>query len=150
MNLISYKEFGKLRLQQFLPKTEITKVWNLEFMDKLWLGETYGFTEFLRPLSSPFKTKSISISFEDLPEETWKGIQEKLNLPFGRNSSLEEIERHLGKPVKFERYTEDRLSYEFITEGEAKFYVSCTLLTNGGLIYVVISNHQQIISEVAY
>ncbi|GAB5553177.1 MAG: hypothetical protein Sapg2KO_27680 [Saprospiraceae bacterium] len=147
MNLISYKEFEKLRLKQFLPKNEITRVWNFEFMGKLWLGEVYGFTEFLRPLLSPFKTRSISISLEDLPEKTWKNMLAKLKLRFAKNSSLEEIESHLGKPVKIEKFTEDRLSYEFITGEKTKFYISCTLLTNGGLIYLVISNQKHIISE---
>ena len=54
--MIPQKEFGKLRLKQFVPEEEITKLKDWKFEGHLWRGEALGFSEWLR-LNSDLKVR---------------------------------------------------------------------------------------------
>jgi hypothetical protein len=150
MNIISHKEFGKLKLNQFLNKKNITKLRNWRFMEDSWFGEAYIFTEFLRLYKSPFKTKtktkSISLELDRLGESTANKIIQKLGLELEEGMTIQEISNQFKSPV-FTCAQEDRISYEYIIGNKEKYYLSCTVFEKGGLNYIVMMNHKKSIRE---
>ena len=67
--MITKNNFYKLRLSKYIPKDDIDNVVFFEYLGKLWVGETYFFTNYLRLMTSPFKCKSVSIGFDELDWE---------------------------------------------------------------------------------
>jgi hypothetical protein len=143
MDLISHKEFGKLRLNQFLESNQIESRDNWQFMEDLWFGEAHVFTEFLRLYKSPFKTKSIAISLDTLEETVYEDILFELGLPLKKGMGLDEISNHLPAPIGVFDRVQDRISYKYIIGEEEQYYLSCTVLNEGGLVYIVMMNHKK-------
>ncbi len=136
--MISYEEFGKLRLQQFIPNSKISELDNWEFEEHLWVGEALGFSEWLRLESEPNILRSIAIDFSELPEEVVSNVLNIIDLPISKGMQYSEIEKILGKPFETYSFVKDRKSCEFKTDGVEPFIVSCTVLNDGGLTYIVI------------
>ena len=148
MEIISHKEFEKFRLKNFVnrPK-EIVKLSDWEFMGDTWKGEAIGFTECLSLKREARKTKSLSLNFSDLSQEELSKIFQYLKLPISNGMTLNEIEDILGKPINIEIFVDDRKTYEFIIGSSDEYYLSCTILNNGGLTYLVLMNHEKTIQE---
>ena len=136
--MISHERFGKLRLAQFVPKAELSALSDWRFMDRTWLGEALGFSEWLRLQSDPDVLRSLSIDFSEFPTAAADSVLEALELPIRPGMSAAELRAVLGSPVGELRFVSDRVTYEFEHAGPPQFNVSCTVLHRGGLSYLVV------------
>jgi hypothetical protein len=136
--MISHKQFGTMRLAQFLQDHEIAELKHWEFMDQLWIGEAVGFSEWLRLEDEPEVLRSLAIDFSRFPKQAAAEVLRTIGLPVQRGMELVDLRRILGDPVKQFRFAKDRVTYDFATPGTPRYDVSCTLLNNGGLTYLVI------------
>jgi hypothetical protein len=135
--MISYKEFGKLRLAQFRPDDEIEDLDEWEFMDDIWVGEAIGFSEWLRLESDPDVLRSVAIDFGEFPADVAEAALQAIGLPVRAGMPAEELRAVLGEPVEEQRFAKDRVTYEFVAAGPPSYNVSCTVLKEGGLSYLV-------------
>jgi hypothetical protein len=138
-SLISHHEFGELRLSQFASPSEIVTLANWRFMERTWVGEAIGFSEWLRPQSSPNLLQSLALDLAGLPESTSNAIFLRLGLPLRRGMSVEQITALLGEPAATHKFMADRVSHEFYLEHSEAYNISCTFLSGAGLTYVVVS-----------
>ena len=141
--MIGYEDFGRLRLAQFVPSdTGITAIENWEFMGRLWVGDAIGFTEFLRLRRSSEVTRSIAVDLAALTRETSAAIFAAIDLPLAQGISLQQACDVLhAEPNGVHQFSKDRDSYDFQIGGDESYDVSCTVLHDGGLTYVVIMRH---------
>jgi hypothetical protein len=135
--MITRDRFGTLRLAQFWPDADIAELDNWEFMDRLWVGEAVGFSEWLRLEEQPQMLRSLAIDFSEFPEQVATNVLQTIGLPVRSGMQVEELRQLLGEPVEEDRFVEDRVSYEFVTR-PPKYNVSCTVLNEGGLTYLVV------------
>lgn len=140
MELISQEKFEALRLFNFVQNYTTRKNW--EYMGALWIGEAVGFTEWLRPVSEPKKTQSISIDLEGLNEETvWK-VFEFLGLELEKGMTEEEIKTDFGHHFEQENLQIDRRTLNYIIgSGNNEYYLSLTITNETGLVYVNLMNY---------
>jgi hypothetical protein len=136
--MISHALFGKLRLAQFRPDAEIAELDGWEFMDAVWVGEAVGFSEWLRLEEEPEELRSLAIDFSEFPEDAAVAVLRALDLPVRPGMRAEELRAVLGEPVEEQRFAADRISYEFAVEKPPRYNVSCTVLNDGGLSYLVV------------
>lgn len=136
--MISHDNFGALRLAQFLPDARIAPLSDLEFADRLWVGEAIGFSEWLRLEDDPEILRSLAIDFSELPHAAAEAMLKAIDLPVSRGMTLEELRRILGTPDEVLSFTPDRLTYEFLYTGPPAYKISCTVLNDGGLTYLVV------------
>ena len=139
VSMISHHDFGELRLSQFAPTSEIVALANWQFMERTWVGEAIGFSEWLRPQSSPNLLQSLALDLAVLPESISTAVFSRLGLPLRRGMSIEQITASLGEPVATQRFVADRASHEFYLEHSEAYNISCTVLSAMGLTYVVVS-----------
>lgn len=134
--MISYDDFAKLRLNQFLPADEIDELWDWEYLDQYWVGEGSGFTECLQLEDEPLVTRVFTLAFDDLDSEVVQKILATLGVPLLPGMGLSEIREALKEePFHVYQFADDRKSYEFKAGG---YQFSCTVLNEGGLIYLVV------------
>jgi hypothetical protein len=133
--MISHARFGALRLAQFLPDAEIAELENWEFMYHVWLGEAVGFSKWLRLENDPGVLRSLAIDFTDFPEHAAAEVLRTIELPVQRGMKLGELREILGEPVNELRLpkVKDRVTYEFVPSGTARYDVRCTVRNEGGL-----------------
>ena len=137
--MIGFAEFGKLRLSQFLDPGEVDELEDWEYMERYWVGEACGFTEFLQLEDDPDVTRSIALDMEKIPDSTLQAILRALDLPLQPGMSLDRICQELrNEPSRTEVFAADRKTYEFKIGGERPYDISCTLLNDGGLVYLTI------------
>lgn len=136
--MISYSRFGQLRLAQFRPDADIADLDNWEFMDHVWVGEAVGFSEWLRLEVKPETLRSLAIDFAEFPEQAAEDVLQAIDLRVRAGMKLDELTDLLGKPVKQHRFVKDRVSYDFEVIGPPEYNISCTVLSNGGLKYLVV------------
>lgn len=140
--MITHKEFKNLEIEEIVDdRSEIQSFGGCEFMDDIWNAKTYGFTEFLKLESDENQSQSISINFEDLRKEKIEMFLKKLGLTVFPGMTLKELENEFGEAIAVESFVEDRKTYEYIIGDNDKYYLSCTILDNIGLTYVVVMNH---------
>jgi hypothetical protein len=143
MALISYQQFGRLQLQDFLLRepelqegVRVLEDW--EFMGGLWTGEAIGFTEFLRHSARPGELGCVSLHVSDLPETVSNAMLKALGLPLERGMSSQAVQAAIGEPENVQSFAADRLTYEYSLGGSHSYYVSCTVDEGDGLTYVVV------------
>ena len=136
--MISYANFRKLRLTQFLPDAKVKKLDGWEFMGHLWIGEAIGFSEWLCFESTPEVLGSLAIDFKEFPELPALEVLRTIDLPVLPGMDIRDLSKVLGEPVNELRFTNDRVSYEFVVSGPPRYDVSCTVLNKGGLTYLVV------------
>lgn len=136
--MISHTRFGKLRLAQFLHDTDIFWVSGWEFMDELWVGEKVAFSEWLRLESDPEVLRSLAIDFAEFPTEVAGAVLRAIELPLRAGMSVPELRALFGEPAEELRFVADRVTYEFVVAGPPRYSVSCTVLNDGGLSYLVV------------
>ena len=140
--MINYENFGKLKLSEVWPENkDIHKVSNFEFMNDIWVGETYGFTEWLQLEKEPAITRSISIALLDTPDHVIERVLKQIGFDFEKGMTEEQITSILGKPIKIEKFVVDRHSNEYIIGTQDKYYLSLTFQQDKGLTYIVLMNH---------
>jgi len=137
--MLTHEEFHRLRLSQFVERTRITQLSGWEFLGREWIGEAVGFTEWLRPLSSPERLGSIALDLEELPPEVVEACLSRIGLPLHRHMTLPQLVALFGEPLRVLAFVEDRATYEFRVADPDPYDVSCTVLADGGLGYLVIT-----------
>jgi hypothetical protein len=138
--MISHAEFGKLRLMQFIPESELEELQGWEYMDHLWLGESYGFSEWLRLEAEPGILRCLALDFSDFPQEALLKVIKRLDLSVWGGMKLDPLIQLFGKPIHEEHFVKDRVTYEFSLQETAEYTLSCTVLNEGGLTYLVIQS----------
>jgi hypothetical protein len=136
--MISYARFGKLRLAQFRPDAEIAELAGWEFMDTTWVGEAVGFSEWLRPESEPEVLRSLALDFAEFPPGAAAAVLRAIDLPLRAGMQVGELRAVMGEPVEEHRFVADRVTCEFVVAGPPRYNVSCTVLNDGGLSYLVV------------
>ena len=137
MELISFEQFGKLRLKQFAPpEAEVFESGGYEWMGGFWINEGIGFTSMSRHEDTPEETGGLEVDFSELPESAVPAIFDATQLPLRRGMSFEEVRSVLGEPEKTHVFVADRKTYEFTVGSQQRYYVSATLDDADGLIYV--------------
>jgi len=143
MNIIPLKDFWRLRLSKLLPGRQASFTWSFEYLDRLWLGDTHGFSHAMRPYSSPFRTKSIAIDMQDVSHEALMHLSEQLGIELKPSLTADECLNKYGAPNRIEEYADDRKTYSFMVGPE--YEVGFTVLNAGGLVYFTMET-----SDVAY
>lgn len=136
--MISHEEFAVLRLAQFLPAEEIQTLNDWEFLDRIWIGEALGFSEWLRLADEPDVLRSLSLDFDEFPAACTHRVLGTIGLPVRAGMRLDDLRRVLGEPTAEEHFVADRVSYDFRVD-EPRYTVNCTVLNDGGLTYVVVT-----------
>jgi hypothetical protein len=136
--MISHTHFGALRLAQFLPDAQIEELRDWEFMEHLWVGEAIGFSEWLRLEDAPDVLHSLAIDFDEFPNSAAEEVLRTLDLPIHGGMTFEQLRNILGEPYETERFVADRVTYEFFHQEPNPYEVSCTVLNEGGLVYLVV------------
>lgn len=136
--MITHARFATLRLAQFRPDAEIAQLDHWEFMNQIWVGEAVGFSEWLRLDNEPEILRSLAIDFGEFPEQAALKVLRTIDLPVRAAQTLEEIRDLLGAPLTEHFFAHDRASYDFVMTGPPRYDVSCTLLNEGGLTYLVV------------
>ncbi len=130
--MISHKRFGELRLAHFLPRTELAALSNWKFMERLWLGEALGFSEWLRLEDDPEILRSLSLDFSEFPKPAAVAVLETIELSICPGMHAAELTSVLGAPAEERRFVEDRVSYEFLLAGPPSTGCRARSLTAAG------------------
>ena len=139
MHMISHDAFARLRLKQFLPPDAIAPLTDWEFLGRFWIGEGHGFTQWLRLEDDPSVLRSLAVDFHALPDVVVDAILTRLDLPVRRGMTIDQLRRVLGEPREVQTFVTDRLSYDFDYGEPDEYDVSCTVLNDGGLTYLVVT-----------
>jgi hypothetical protein len=62
-----------------------------------------------------------------------------IDLPVRRGMTSDELRSTLGEPREVQTFVSDRLTYEFDYGAPGEYNVSCTVLNDGGLVYLVVT-----------
>lgn len=136
MELISHEEFGRLRLVDFAP--EVAEIEDWEYLDRLWIGEAVGFSEWLRPIENPDVLGALSLHLADLPDEVSQKIFTVLHLPLSSGMNFSQVVSLFGEPKNSHRFTSGQRSYEFRCGSRWPYQIDCTIQDEDGLSYITV------------
>lgn len=136
--MIPYDDFGCLRLAGFLPNADLAHLEGWEFQDHVWLGEAVGFSEWLRLEDDPEVLRSLAIDFSEFPPEVADLVLQTIALPVRAGMSLRDLDDLLGPRVAEYRFVADRVTCEYLSPEPHRYCLSCTVLNDGGLSYLVV------------
>jgi hypothetical protein len=137
--VIPHSTFYQLRLSDFVDPSDISQLSDWEFLDRIWVGEALGFSEWLRPAHSPQQLGSLALDLVDLPQSAVDRCLSALGLPLSRGMDLPQIQAVLGGPCAHHSFVADRASYDFRFGAPDQYDISCTVLADGGLCYLVVT-----------
>jgi hypothetical protein len=137
--VLTHQEFGRLRLAEFAPKKQIRTLADWEFLGRLWIGEAIGFSEWLRPHERPTMLESLALDVAELPQEVVDRVLARLGLPLRKGLTRRELVKLLGEPYEAHVFADDRKTFEFRSEETDPYLISCTVLNDGGLTYLVVT-----------
>lgn len=128
MELIPHKQFGRLRLIDFAPENaEVFELEDWEYLDKLWIGEAIGFTEWLRPVKKPNTLGALSLDLSDLPDKMSQRVFSALLLPLSRGMDYNQVISVLGEPMHSRQFTSGQTSYEFQCGTDWPYEIDCMI-----------------------
>jgi len=137
MELISYNEFGRLRLREFCgDEVAESEYADCEWMGSHWYSDGIGFTWFGRLHDMPQETGGLEVALLDIPEPVWSRIFASLHLPLRAGMTLDAITGILGAPFETRTFVEDRKTYRFKVGSKHPYRISCTVHDDDGLIFV--------------
>jgi hypothetical protein len=136
--MISHAEFGRLRLRGFLPPDSLAALQDWEFEERLWVGEALGFSEWLCLEEDPNVLRSLAIAFDDFPTTAAARVLETIGLPLAKGMTIDALRNILGEPHRKFVFVKDRVTYEFRPSRDRPYNISCTVLNDGGLVYLVV------------
>ena len=131
--MISLNQFKKLRIENYFPQEEIYELDNWKLEQETWVGESIGFSEWLRPENNPTETFYISLDLDALPEVEVKKLLEEIGLNVDKGINEEEVISKFGKPINCFDKVKDRKTLTFTIEN---YEVSMTILNKSGLSYI--------------
>lgn len=137
--MIDHDAFGKLRLVDFQPPSKVYNFDDYRLLGRIWVGEGRGFTTFIRLPERPDVVRLVELDLARLKPRAISRMFKALDLPLARGMTLDEIEVLLGKHKAQEHFVADRITYSFEI-AEPRYSVDCTILNEGGLIHVTVSN----------
>lgn len=137
--MLSHDEFARLRLSRFAAPSEIVQLENWEFLGREWIGEAIGFSEWLRPVDAPEMLGSLALDFSALPQQVTDACLASIGLPVTRGMDLGQLTAILGEPCRTQRFAEDRTNHEFRVGDVDAYEISCTVLAEGGLTYLIVT-----------
>jgi hypothetical protein len=139
MNLISYEQFAKLRLRDFVSdSTAILETLDWEWMGSVWHNEGIGFTSFSRHVTTPDATGGLEISFSELSAECIQRVLTAIGLPLRTGMSAPDVVSALGTPTGTHQFVPDRRTYDFMVGLAQPYVVGCTVVDTDGLIHVTV------------
>lgn len=148
MELISYNEFSRLRLRDFCrDKIAESDTPDWEWMGGQWYCDSVGFTWFGCLHDTPKETGGLEVDLGDLPERVWLRILDSLHLPLRAGMTFDMIASILGQPFEIGTFVENRKTYEFRVGSAYPYIVSCTVLDDGGLVFVSVIR-QDVLSRI--
>jgi hypothetical protein len=137
MELISFQDFGELRIRDFFPEGS-----------QLFLDETgsttcaigyaategLAFTYFAWRANEPRKTAEIALDFrEECPHEVGRRILDAIRLPLSPGISLGEAQRVLGQPEYTDLTAEGQGVVRFVCGESCLYFVACVFVKDEGL-----------------
>lgn len=131
--MIAEEQFKTMRMVNFADPTTIVPLDHWEFRGETWLGEAFGFSEWLRPRSRPDELHALSLDLTDCPFAV-RALR-ALGLPLRLGATFQEIRSELGQPDDVEQFVPGRHTLSFCRV-HAPFEVSCTIDDSVGLVYV--------------
>ena len=139
MELISYKQFSKLRLKRFVPAdADILEAGDFEWMGGFWISECLRFTHMSRHEDTPRETGGLEVDFSEITGHAASAIFEAIRLPLRRGMTLREMRSIMGDPDDVDVFVADRKSYNFTVGLQYPYYVSATVHKTDGLIHVTV------------
>lgn len=140
MELISYSEFAKLRLRNFVSNdVEIFEREGVEWLGGYWIGESVRGADFARWEEIPNETGGMDLDFSLLPDPTMRAILETIQLPLRPGMKLEEVYSILGQPKErdiFGDSVHDRQTDNFETNSAQPHHIGCSVHNDTGLLGV--------------
>ncbi|MGS2614110.1 hypothetical protein ACVCAH_06205 [Micromonospora sp. LZ34] len=133
---IPHDAFGRLRLADVIAAEHLEQLRSWEYLERCWVGEASGFTEWLRLESAPEVTRSVAIDLITLPESTVQSMTDALRLPLQAGLDQQEITGVFGEPTGRERFVRDRVTLVFRIGAAESYELSCTVHEEQGLIYL--------------
>src|SRR5262249_10296475 len=127
-----------LRLVDYVPAHDIVQLDGWEYLDREWLGEAKGFTEWLRLESDPDVLRSIALGLQALSASVITAVLTTLRLPLSCGMTFQEIALVLGQPVELSTFVPDRTTYDFHIDDVDAYTVGCTVYQDHGLIYLTV------------
>jgi hypothetical protein len=137
---ISWDAFGRLRLSQFVAAKRIRPLEDWDFMERIWVGEAAGFSEWLRLADDPEVLRSLALDLANLEGDAVAAVLERLGLPLRHAMTRDEVVRILGEPTKVESFprAKDRETLIYAPTPSGRYHLSCTVQQAAGLTYLVV------------
>lgn len=134
--MISHADLAHLRFADFLPEgSELSDEEHYEWMNGLWRYEGIGFSWFGAPMDGPGGTACFELFADEVSSETMRRIMNKVGLPIAFGMSRAQVEAVLGAPFATSSHSDDRVTLEFLTSDAEAYYLCCTVLHEGGLVF---------------
>jgi hypothetical protein len=138
--MIPLDDFQKLRLRDFVTDDDgVVDLANWVFLDRTWLGEAIGFSEWLRPEDDPERLVTLALELDVLRRALVDAVLSRIGLDVRPADTAPALARKLGPPVDTQALVPDRTTYIHVVGDERQYEVSCTVLHDGGLTYVVVA-----------
>jgi hypothetical protein len=137
---ISWDAFAELRLAQFLPKQAIRRLRQWEFMDRVWVGEAAGFTEWLRLEDEPRVLRSMALDFARLADDAAERMLARLGTALRPGMDRRAVSKALGEPDHIETFPRapDRETLVFLAPRTSGYHLHCTLQRKSGLVFLLL------------
>lgn len=137
---ISWEELATLRLSDFVPAKLIRELQDWEFMDRLWVGEATGFTEWLRLADDPEVLRSMALDLVGLESGTVDAILKRLGLPLHPAMTRDQLKSTLGEPASVKVFpgAKERETLTYPAPPSGGYRLSCTVQKTAGLTYLVV------------
>lgn len=134
---LTYAEFGRLRLRDFLPSgINIVEQPNFEWMNGSWWREGIAFTWFGRLMNERDHTAGLELLFEELDLGTVKQILASVGLPLHPGMRITDLEELFGMRETTHKVIQDQWTYNFRVGSTETYQVGCTVHDNFGLIHI--------------
>lgn len=123
--MISYDEFSKVRLSDFIENEIVTyEIPEWEWMNCLWYSQQFGFSWTGQLQSEKDKTGAMQLDLEQLNKMVVVAIFSRLSLPNIFKMNEKEIENLFGIPSDTVQFIKDRISKIYIIGANEKYYLS--------------------------
>lgn len=137
---LSWEDFGRSRLSEFVRATDVDTLAGWEFLDRHWLGEAVGFTEWLRLEADPDVLRAVSLDLPALGDEVAERILSRLGSTLRPGMTRPEVESMLGPPTEAQVFpaAKDRVTLTYPAQGDEDYHLECTIHEARGLVYLVV------------